>query len=432
MQFIQIENKTRNRTIYTDIFFCIFLAMSFLSERTVLGRVTLLLFVLSSFFLITRLDRFNFSSYFLLEIIFIGYSFFQNFFGVTVNTDYSSNIISTLMVSLIVYVCFYNYLLINNNLMRGIKLLVLSYFWSIVIMLTINVRTLFSARSGAGIDIAGINIGGVIAISTGWMAGICMVLSVIIYKRLDSKKFWAIVLVMIFALLTSGTRKAFLFTPLSIWGYFYVNQHKKNVIKSLLKIFAIVLISVAGYFIVLNIDILYETVGYRLENVVHYIISDGQAEVDASMLTRMSLVDRAHIAFLERPIWGWGLNNFRYAVNNGGTYSHNNFYEILVSGGWVGFLIYYSKYVFVFLRLRKAISMGEKNDIKILHLLMTLCCTLVLLEYWQITYYTRKFMIVWVLILAFANNVINTKKNSTTERPIIKNENFIRSPKISH
>ena len=53
----------------------------------------------------------------------------------------------------------------------------------------------------------------------------------------------------------------------------------------------------------------------------------------------------AYNLWLEKPLFGHGLHQFKY-VNQSGV-SHNNFFEILVNNGLIGFLSYYSLYIYI-------------------------------------------------------------------------------------
>jgi O-antigen ligase len=57
---------------------------------------------------------------------------------------------------------------------------------------------------------------------------------------------------------------------------------------------------------------------------------------------RMYFIKLGLSLFTERPLFGYGLDNFRVF---GGTYSHNNFVELLTDLGLVGFSIYYAIYL---------------------------------------------------------------------------------------
>ncbi|WP_027954860.1 O-antigen ligase family protein [Halobacillus kuroshimensis] len=394
-----------------DVLFCLFLVMSFLSERSILGRSTMFLFIgICLFLIVLRGSIAKLPFYFVLEIIFIGYCIFQVLSDISVDQSASIDMIYTLSICTLVYIMLYNYAILKNNFKHMLKLFFLSYFGAIVINLIIDAGTLFESRSGTGIEIGGVQIGGVTPISVGWMAGICMVLATIVYKK-DKKKFWLVFVLLLLALLSAGTRKAFLFVPIAMLGWFYFNKRSKNILKLFSYIIIVTILCIIGYYITISNPTLYSIVGYRFESVVIYITSDKGNIDDASMLTRLSLIETAKFALSERPFAGWGLDNFRYIFNSGGYYSHSNFFEILVSGGWIGFVIYYMKYLYVMFSLwfcRRYADNQAKNRINIL-LLLTI--VMIVLEYWQVTYYTRKFMMVWVLILIYVQSVRTSEKS---------------------
>lgn len=79
-------------------------------------------------------------------------------------------------------------------------------------------------------------------------------------------------------------------------------------------------------------------------------------------------------------------------------YAHNNFVEILVNFGIVGFLLFYWLYaVIILVGLRKMSSMVPTQA-----MLLALLVTLLLMEYGQVDYYNRFFMafvaIAWVAV----------------------------------
>lgn len=68
--------------------------------------------------------------------------------------------------------------------------------------------------------------------------------------------------------------------------------------------------------------------------------------------------------FKQRPVFGYGLNNYRHFYN--GYYSHNNFVELLACLGLVGFVLYYAMYfdpVVFFIRqwIRKSITFCNEH-----------------------------------------------------------------------
>ncbi len=67
-----------------------------------------------------------------------------------------------------------------------------------------------------------------------------------------------------------------------------------------------------------------------------------------SAQTRYLMIDEGIKLWLAKPVFGWGGGGF--AKNSGfGTYSHNNYTEILSNYGITGFCLYYSFYVYLFM-----------------------------------------------------------------------------------
>ncbi|TYQ15959.1 UNVERIFIED_CONTAM: O-antigen ligase [Acetivibrio alkalicellulosi] len=387
---------------FVDISFCLYILMTFLSERSIVGRGTLFLFASSCIFMILIKGRLKISKYFMLEILFIAYAVFQNLYGITVDKTASSEMINTLIICTVIYISLYNYIHFRNNFRYILKLFTLSYVFSIALTLVINMGTLFTNRRMSGINIYGVSIGGISPIRGAWIAGICMILSMILYSKSNNKKFWGIFIFMTLTMFVFATRKAFLFVPLALIGNFYIKEVRFNLIKSLIYIGVTVGVLIFGYYTIMNNEILYFSVGHRLENVLNYLISSDYNTIDASMRTRIKLIETAKEVFSMRPITGWGLNNFRTVFKDGGNHVHNNFLEILVSGGWIGFIIYYAKYAYVFVALWKSRKYVTDVDKRIFNVFIVFAVILVILEYWQTTYYIRPFMMVWILILSYA------------------------------
>ena len=99
--------------------------------------------------------------------------------------------------------------------------------------------------------------------------------------------------------------------------------------------------------------------------------------------------------FLLNPWVGYGLNSFRYFVAR--TYSHNNFIEILISGGIIAFVLYYANYVITLVLLY--LKTRNKNPIMIL--MFTVVLVMLFMEYGVVTYYSRFYHNILILAIAF-------------------------------
>lgn len=111
----------------------------------------------------------------------------------------------------------------------------------------------------------------------------------------------------------------------------------------------------------------------------------------------------------ERPIFGSGINNYRYLIQkNYGfpTYSHNTYIEILVGTGIVGFIFYFLFIIstFIFL-IKKYLVLKEKS---ILLIIYGLVC-LVIISFGQRMYAVIYQFIYIALILSFVKIKLRNK-----------------------
>jgi len=117
-------------------------------------------------------------------------------------------------------------------------------------------------------------------------------------------------------------------------------------------------------------SILLDYVGQRFD-VFANDISHTNTAVNTSTEIRKKLVEIGWNAFQERPMLGYGLDNFRLISR--AEYSHNTFIELLVGVGLIGALAFYSIHII----LLKKIYMMRKSELK-LFLYFFLCCTLLM------------------------------------------------------
>jgi O-antigen ligase len=147
----------------------------------------------------------------------------------------------------------------------------------------------------------------------------------------------------------------------------------------------------------MNIQIFYTLLGYRIEALVK-MIKLGQSD-ESSVVTRFLYIQRGWSYFLRNPWHGYGLDTFRYLAGSYGTYSHNNYIELLVSGG-IPTLFFFYFYRFIVL-----IKLVNFNKDKLLVLLFVLLVLLFILEYGFVSYFERIYIIIYTFIFAGVNQL---------------------------
>lgn len=114
--------------------------------------------------------------------------------------------------------------------------------------------------------------------------------------------------------------------------------NQKNIIGIVLLMIVVLVLCWA----ILNNEILYNTIGYRLRRV---------GDTNESDLGRIEMIVKGFELFLEKPILGYGSNTFYYSSNHMGGYAHNNFVELLADTGIVGFVTFHWAYILMFCRI---------------------------------------------------------------------------------
>lgn len=147
--------------------------------------------------------------------------------------------------------------------------------------------------------------------------------------------------------LLSGSRTAVLILGLYTIAFLFFEHPNRNSMKMFKNIALAMVLCVVGYACVTRISFLYNTVGYRIEDLLKLL--GGVSEGDGSAITRMNMMNRAKEIFLKNPCVGVGLNNFKYATYHN-TYAHNNYYELAACLGIVGLVVYYLPLVIYLLR----------------------------------------------------------------------------------
>lgn len=393
---MQIKLETlANRSFY------IFLFTAILTERSIIGRMCFLIFVLVAILQMIRCKTYI-NAYIVLEVLFILYCGCQILWKVPVYRDISLDRLKTLSICMVFNFLFINYIKNSNDFWKVIKSIIKIFAYALILVVIINMQWLLSgARSSesAGIRIGGVVLGSLNAVSIGWYAGIGLLLSVLVYSRFnDMRKMWGYFSLFLSIILISGTRKIIIIIPIAYIIHKLIKSKSKYEILVLLKnIILSLFIGVILLMAVLYIPFLYNTVGNRIESVILYLLT-GEGN-EASMLTRFNLIEVAINAFQQRPIYGWGLDNFKYVFYGGKYYSHNNFLEIAVSGGAVGFVIYYLKYLYLFVRLFKMRNYQDALDKKVSLGIIIAIFSFVIMEYWQVTYFNRLFLLLNLLSL---------------------------------
>ena len=241
---------------------------------------------------------------------------------------------------------------------------------------------------------------------------LCVGLAIALYFAFKYKKIWQRILFLFMAVLFgylalyTGSRKVLIMMMLIIILLFWLKAKRHKI-----RAFVIAVACAVGvYLLVMNVEPLYNVLGVRVEEMLNGLFGEGTNE--GSFNLRNEMIEMGWNWFLKRPIFGYGINNFRVlyeSVTGVSTYAHNNFIEILVSGGVVGFILYYSIYAYLLVKLFKP-TFKERDLLSII--LFSVNIVLLVLQISLISYYNT----MCNCLLMIGVSYVNIRKKSINKR----------------
>lgn len=188
-------------------------------------------------------------------------------------------------------------------------------------------------------------------------------------------------------------------------------------------------VAIAILYLIMNVDELYRAVGRRFESMWSHLQTQSG---DYSMFARNMFITYAKQYFLEKPIIGSGAATFLSKLGSDTgfyAYAHNNYYEILVGVGLVGFTIYYSFYAYLLIKL---MNMSFKFGDLTAKAMLTMLVSIMICEYGIVLYYSIYaliFLCVAYLYVCVFDNEMSKKQSLPTrnnEERLNISENVLR------
>src|SRR5699024_4325556 len=181
----------------------------------------------------------------------------------------------------------------------------------IYILVTLDFTTLGKMRIGAG------NLGEEWnANSIGMNLAFAAISVFFILKTERNKKtfkmlsYFFVILLFLFIIIFTGSRKALFILIFSI-VLFSLILNENNKFTNLGFVFLSLLLLT---YLSLNILILYDVLGNRIEGLIANLTGDGV--IDASTRTRMSMIEAGFEIFRQKPLLGYGIDSFRHLFFN--------------------------------------------------------------------------------------------------------------------
>jgi O-antigen ligase len=205
-----------------------------------------------------------------------------------------------------------------------------------------------------------------------------IVMAVFLYLRLKTRLILIIVPFFYYMIFLGGSRQGIIVPIASLLFLYMLFKGIKQSYKTII----ILCVVVGLYVLYINSDL--PGASQMLSLVNGFLGGTVETSFNERVLFRRMAVDM----FTQRPVFGWGINSFKAHLGNINyfklSYScHNNYLEILMCLGVVGFLIYYSMYFKLLVQAFKRVIF--KNIFVLFSI--TICFMLLLLELNEALFY---------------------------------------------
>ncbi len=368
---------------FADFTFFAWIVTAFLYERHAIGRIFLLIFVIgvAGFIVLrgkisnkmnTTLSAFNF--FFVTYAGFIVYNYLLiNYSAETINPALSRLMFNTVCINFGFIYCVYRYCILKNNMEFVLKIYVIAQMINVLLVAITTGKDIFSGRLGASLGV-----------NANLISTVLITCIPILLHSNSKKKNWMnmfLILASIFFIMLTGSRKGLIGIALAFGLYFCMSGGLKAVKN--LAISAVVMVIV--YILVMNVEVLYNIAGKRLEALLSF--AQGESFDESSLASRDAYIQLGWKMIGRNPWIGHGLDSFRELRGAYGTYSHNNYVELLFGCGIIGTALYYLGYLYI---LFGHIILLLKHKIEDSKPFIVIIVSQIILEYTVVSYFQRQ------------------------------------------
>ena len=180
------------------------------------------------------------------------------------------------------------------------------------------------------------------------------------------------------ACIFTGSRKSILLIIMCVFVYFFSQLKKNTLFKSAIIIITFMCIL---WYILYNVSA-FSIMKERIE-LLFSITQKTSVQLDTGSQNRIKYINDGWKVFLDYPIFGKG---FCYSYKLWGVYSHNNYIELLMNNGIMGFCLYY----FIHIKMGVyALKMNYKYKFFNSKLMIIILVILLFLDIGSVNFYTR-------------------------------------------
>ena len=386
------ENKHFLESL-VDLAFFAWIILTFFLERNIVGRISLGVFAGTVVLFMLLRDRIsgNLQSkltianlYFFSYALFLFYNHWNvNYGPYVLNRGVADAMFNTLCLNFIFIYCVYKYCVLKKKMDGILNIYVIANMIIMAIIIAVSGKEILSGRLGGAMDINA-NVVALAMIN-------CLIIAM--HKNAKEKKAinTIIMIICVGSILLTGSRKGLVGMALALVLYQVMDKGWKKY-KNL---FIVAVVMIFAYFLIMNVEQLYDIAGHRVEALLSYF--KGEKFNEASLETRDRIAGVGWKYVWKSPWFGYGLNNFGILRGTYGLYSHNNYLELMFGCGIIGTSLYYLGYLYVLFGHLKLYLKHKVVDSKLYVILLVIQ---MFLEYAYVSYFTRKNLLFIIISLS--------------------------------
>ena len=274
-----------------DLLFYLLLVLSFYYTRNMLCRLMMVaFFVYTVVQMIIRKSRVSLSFFYVGFVAFVLYGAVNILLGNALYPSVARTMVISLTLNFMMIFSIVQYIYMSDDVTRVLRVTELGIFTTAFVVVMLSVRTITQGRLGSGTEI-----------NSNMLAILCVygfVLSMYLRKigKLSQFSNWVRIAFYILVILLTGSRKGLLMVILSIMVVQFTKE-KGKILKNLLVVVSSI---VVFYVLVMNVSVLYNIIGARVENLLLTLSGEGVEE--ASLEDRQKLVEMGWKYFKENPL----------------------------------------------------------------------------------------------------------------------------------
>lgn len=237
----------------------------------------------------------------------------------------------------------------------------------------------------------------IIAFSMSIGSIVCLYLA-LFYKQ---SLFYVFLLLFVLILFCTGSRRGFftMFVGIACIYYYYCSVKRINFFKTFFSVFFVIM----AFVYLLQLEI-FSNMNERFMNLVSGL--GDKTEMTDSDKTRFLMIHKGFEMFLEKPILGYGANAFKQKAGFG-IYSHNNYIELLVNYGVIGFTLFYG---FILVILKKSYRYIDKYKKLFCVFIFVFMCVRLISDIGNVSYYDKFLYVMFGVSISYFQNLKRNEK----------------------